>query len=130
MEKTVRKWIPETIETRDGAPILHPPANDTKATMEKLIRDRIPEIIKAHGEIVTTRKAANDEEYLGLLKAKLEEEVAEFLESEDPEELADILEVLLALTKAKGLSSVHLEALRRKKAEDRGGFEKRVILKS
>ncbi len=44
----------------------------------KLVRDRIPEIIKKHGDAATTH-VANSEEYWQKLREKLEEEVNEFL---------------------------------------------------
>ena len=45
----------------------------------------------------------------------------------DPEELADVLEVVEALKKLPDYENV--EELRKKKFEERGGFEKRIILK-
>jgi len=62
-----------------------------------------------------------------LLRHKLTEEVDEFLMSQDPEELADILEVLYALADCLGLDAAGLEALRREKAERRGGFTVSVV---
>lgn len=66
-------------------------------------------------------------EFQVLLRQKLTEEVDEFLMSQDPEELADILEVLYALADCLGLDAAGLEALRREKAERRGGFTERVV---
>ena len=93
----------------------------------KLVRDRIPEIIRQKGGKPQTHTATH-EEYRKRLKMKLEEEVAEFLKSEDDAELADILEVIYAIAGAKGISKRKLESLRRKKARERGGFKKRIIL--
>jgi hypothetical protein len=61
------------------------------------------------------------------LRLKLTEEVDEFLISQDPEELADILEVLYALADCLGLDAAGLKALRKAKADLRGGFAKRVV---
>ena len=93
----------------------------------KLVRDRIPEIIRADGREPVTY-TADAEEYAARLRAKLQEEVTEFLASEDdPEELADILEVLYALAEHGGTSREQLESLRAAKAEKRGGFASRII---
>lgn len=62
---------------------------------------------------------------------KLEEEVHEFLSSDDEhkiEEIADILEVLYAYCTVKGISREEIERIRKKKAEERGGFQQRIIL--
>lgn len=97
----------------------------------KLVRDRIPEIIEKNGQVPITR-LANSAEYWVKLKEKLQEEVSEFLEAETDkhcqEELVDILEVIHAMCELKGLKMDRLESLRRIKAVERGGFIKRIIL--
>lgn len=95
--------------------------------MSKLIRDKIPEIIKSRGEEVNTR-IANDEEYWEKLKHKLQEEVDEYVESEDEEELVDIYEVLHAIYDFKKIDKKRLAEIRAKKAEEKGKFEKKIIL--
>jgi len=49
------------------------------------------------------------------------------LEVGDPEELADVVEVVEALKKLHEYSDV--ESIRQKKLEERGGFDKKIILK-
>lgn len=93
----------------------------------KLVRDRIPEIIKRNGQISRTRIASEDEQ-LNLLEKKLQEEVVEFLEGINPEELADIIEVVYALGKSLGVTYEELESIRKKKREERGGFEQVIVL--
>ncbi len=93
----------------------------------KLVRDRIPEIIEAKGGKSVTH-IATDEEYKEKAIEKLQEEMAEFLESKDPEELADLLEITYAVAESLGVSKDELEAMRSKKATERGGFTKRIIL--
>lgn len=93
----------------------------------KLVRDKIPEIIRQNGKIPVTH-IANDEEYKQKLLDKLEEEVAEFRTSRSPEELADILEVIYALYDAIPIKRSDLESLRQQKNLKRGSFSKRVIL--
>ncbi len=97
-------------------------------TYNKLVRDRIPEIIEASGKncIVET---LSEERYLEMLDAKLDEELAEYHKDQNIEELADLMEVLLTAAKARGYSPEALEAVRLEKAEKRGGFEKRILLK-
>ena len=96
---------------------------------DKLVRDKIPEIIKAAGKIAVIRKAS-ETEYQDYLKKKLQEEVEEFLESGEVGELADILEVLLALSEAKGIGFDELVELTAAKRKKRGGFQERIILVS
>ena len=95
--------------------------------MEKLVRDKIPQIIEASGETPITRILEQDE-YLVCLEAKLDEEVREFHESKATEELADILEVVYALAEAHGCSREELLSICQKKHDARGGFEKRIFL--
>ena len=93
----------------------------------KLVRDRIPEILKQKGITPVTR-IASDEEYWEKLKEKLIEEVNEFKEKETEEELADILEVINAIADFKKIEKEKLETLRKNKAEKRGAFKDKVIL--
>ncbi len=93
----------------------------------KLVRDKIPQIIEAAGEKPQLR-ILEQEEYLQLLHDKLDEEVEEFHRDHSAEELADILEVVLALADSIGCTRVELAEIYRRKHEARGGFEKRVYL--
>ena len=96
----------------------------------KLVRDRIPEIIEKEGKIAKIDFAKDDNLYLDLLSKKLVEESQEFALNKDDNELADILEVLLAILHFKKLSFTGLEKIRLKKNAERGGFQKRIILLS
>lgn len=96
-------------------------------TYNKLVRDRIPEIIEANGNSCKTRILSN-EEYLKMIDAKLDEELAEYHRDQNIEELADLLEVIHAAVIARGHTLEELENIRAKKAEERGGFEKRIFL--
>jgi predicted house-cleaning noncanonical NTP pyrophosphatase (MazG superfamily) len=95
----------------------------------KLVRDRIPDIIKAKGGNYVAREAG-PEEFLVKLKEKLREEVEEFIASESREEMADIYEVIDALLKEKNMDEADVVAAQKQKREERGGFEKRIILES
>ena len=93
----------------------------------KLVRDKIPEIIRAQGEEPIVR-VMDDTEYIAALEAKLTEECSEYLESKEPEELADILEVIYALAKARGCTAEELTEIYRRKHAERGGFERKIFL--
>ncbi|MBN2111732.1 nucleoside triphosphate pyrophosphohydrolase [Candidatus Woesearchaeota archaeon] len=95
----------------------------------KLVRDKIPEIIKNSNKVPKTH-IANDEEYWEELKTKLLEEVNEFLEDNNSEELADIQEVLYAIYDFKGFSKEEIESIRSKKENERGGFKNKIILEN
>ena len=99
----------------------------TKA-YHKLVRDRIPEIIKADGKTCVC-ETLSDEDYISLLDQKLNEELAEYQESKSLEELADLLEVMQAVVKARGWTVEDLERVRAEKAAKRGGFEEKILLK-
>jgi predicted house-cleaning noncanonical NTP pyrophosphatase (MazG superfamily) len=94
---------------------------------DKLVRDKIPEIIRHKGTEPVIH-VANEEEYWLKLKEKLSEEIKEFNEAESPEEMADILEVIGAIMEFKGFKREDIEAIKDKKTEERGGFKGRIIL--
>ena len=96
----------------------------------KLVRDKIPEIIESSGEIPITR-ILNDEEYKLELEKKLEEELQEVLSSsglDRIEELADMLEVMIALAKLENKSLEDIIKTCDKKREKRGAFVKKIFL--
>lgn len=97
-------------------------------TYNKLVRDRIPEIIEEKGKTCKI-EILSDEEYLKMVDAKLDEELAEYHEDQNIEELADLVEVIYAAAKARGYSVEELEEIRKSKAEKRGAFEKKLLLK-
>ena len=94
----------------------------------KLVRNRIPEIIEASGKNCVT-EVLTDEAYLKMLDAKLDEELAEYHADQNIEELADLLEVIRACAVARGHSVEELEQVRAEKAAKRGSFEKKILLK-
>jgi len=93
----------------------------------KLIRDRIPEVLERKGVKYKTHVAGSDE-YKEKLIEKLKEEVDEFSEDRNEEELADVLEVVEAIIGGLGFSRQNVERLKEKKLIERGGFNDRLIL--
>ena len=93
----------------------------------KLVRDKIPEIIEKAGKIPVSH-ILSDKEYISELDKKLNEEYAEYQVDKSIEELADMLEVMYAIAEARGWSVSKLEAVRREKAEKRGAFQKTILL--
>jgi predicted house-cleaning noncanonical NTP pyrophosphatase (MazG superfamily) len=91
----------------------------------KLVRDKIPEIIKTDGKSPIIR-TLSEEEYLQELDKKLNEEVAEYQADKSLEEMADVLEVLQAICEARGYSLEELEHVRKEKCEKRGAFKERI----
>lgn len=96
-------------------------------TYNKLVRDKIPDIIAAKGEQATTR-IADTREYKELLCAKLREEVEELIADHNTTECADVLEVMHALIQSFGFIYEEVEKVREQRRADRGGFEKRIVL--
>ncbi|MDQ1146068.1 putative house-cleaning noncanonical NTP pyrophosphatase (MazG superfamily) [Bacillus sp. SORGH_AS 510] len=97
----------------------------------KLVRDRIPEIIEKTEKHFTTRILDN-EEYIKELKNKSFEELEEYVNAENDqdsiEELADLLEIIHALAECHGASIEKVEEVRKNKAEKRGGFKDKIFL--
>ena len=101
--------------------------DNSRKKYNKLVRDKIPEVIKATGKECEYEIAPKEERYK-LLEAKLNEEVNEFLEDKNLEELADVMEVLFGLADSLGYSEEELLKARDKKKEERGGFLEGVVL--
>ena len=84
--------------------------------------------IESSGKTCST-EVLDNEEYIRFLDAKLDEELAEYHKDQNLEELADLLEVIRAAAIARGYTPEELERVRAEKAAERGGFEKRILLK-
>ncbi len=97
----------------------------------KLIRNKIPQIIKFNGKTPTTR-ILNEDEYIEELCKKTQEELTEYLEADTKahklEELSDLLELINALAEHEGATLEEINNIRKKKAKERGGFSDRVFL--
>ncbi|MDV2581370.1 nucleoside triphosphate pyrophosphohydrolase [Alkalibacillus haloalkaliphilus] len=101
-------------------------------TYNKLVRDKIPQMIAATGKSYTTN-ILSEEKYIKELKTKLSEELDEYLQTNDDnealEELADVLELIHSLSKVHGSTFEGLESIRQEKSKERGGFNERIYLK-
>jgi predicted house-cleaning noncanonical NTP pyrophosphatase (MazG superfamily) len=93
----------------------------------KLIRDRIPEIIESSGKTAIVEKVQG-EDLLDLLNKKLFEELKEYEESNEVEELADLVEVVQAILDYKGVTIEDFNKIREKKNESRGAFKEGLLL--
>ena len=93
----------------------------------KLVRDKIPEIINSDKRVAITRTLDN-KEYLNELNKKLQEEVKEYLEDNNVEELADIVEVIYGILDSKNVSIEEFEAIRKNKIDKRGAFNEKIFL--
>ena len=100
-----------------------------KVIYNKLVRDKIPDIIRSSGKSCSTEILSNSD-YIDALDKKLDEEVAEFHSDKNIEELADILTVVYSLAKSIGYSEASLTAAYERKLHERGGFEDKILLKS
>ncbi|PID84490.1 phosphoribosyl-ATP pyrophosphohydrolase [Candidatus Gracilibacteria bacterium] len=102
-----------------------------KTTYNKLVRDKIPEVLDKKGIKFETRVLSKKEK-LEFLLEKLKEEVGELLEAKMREErvgeFADIFEVLYALAEENNISLTEIEQMRIHKKQERGGFEEGIFL--
>jgi predicted house-cleaning noncanonical NTP pyrophosphatase (MazG superfamily) len=100
--------------------------------LPKLVRDKIPELIIQNDKKIPVTRIFDDQEYVKELLKKLQEEANEVVESEPgeqrKEELADILEIMKAIAIVENTNLEDIEKIRAKKADERGGFEKKILL--
>jgi predicted house-cleaning noncanonical NTP pyrophosphatase (MazG superfamily) len=101
----------------------------TTITYNKLVRDRVPEIIRSQGKscVVTT---LNKADHLTHLNAKLKEELEEYFASGEVMELADMVEIIRAILHVKEVSIEEFEKLREGKRQSNGGFDRGYFLAS
>ena len=96
----------------------------------KLVRDKIPDIIMNDNGKTCKTRIMEDEEYLTALNQKLQEEMKEYLESGEVEEVADLEEVLRAILDVKNVSYSDFESVRISKVLKRGAFKDKIFLES
>ncbi len=103
-----------------------------KKIYNKLIRDRIPEIIEKSGSRSKVR-TLSEKDYKEELLKKLVEEAKEALEvkgdkKESTKEFGDVLEIIDYLIKVLDLDKEEIEKTRKERRESRGGFDKKLFL--
>ena len=99
--------------------------------MKKLVRDKIPEIIKSAGDEAEYKfSILPDIEYEKYLALKLQEELNEFTEAYEIEELVDLCEVVSAILKFREISEAELKSLMEKKRFIKGGFDKGILMET
>ena len=98
-----------------------------KKIYQKLVRDRIPEIITEAGKdfSVTQMRGERLKDYA---MKKLQEEVQEFVENPCAEEAADIMEIFHFVCNRMGIKDSEIMAQSTSKRILRGGFEMGYIL--
>lgn len=108
----------------------------------KLVRDKIPDIIAKNGGVAHTHVIESNGRYCVALYKKFKEEFVELLDEVEKleldvstkassgvlEELADMVEVVHAIVRSHGLTMDTVDAKRVAKRHERGGFEKRIYL--
>jgi predicted house-cleaning noncanonical NTP pyrophosphatase (MazG superfamily) len=102
-----------------------------KKTYNKLIRDKIPEIIAKNGAIPKV-SVLDDERFKVALREKLVEEAKELLETKTDEEilkeLSDVFQLLELIALNNNTTIAEVERQKEKRKIERGGFEKKLFL--
>lgn len=103
-----------------------------KIAYNKLVRDRIPEIMTEKGKQFEIQTLSSNTDFEALLLQKVTEEAAEIRSAQSRDdllkELADLAEVVKALCELKRIPFWEVEKLQAERRRERGGFEKRVLL--
>jgi predicted house-cleaning noncanonical NTP pyrophosphatase (MazG superfamily) len=94
---------------------------------QKLVRDRIPEIIEGAGKKFSVCQVQGDR-LQGYAMKKLQEEVQEFVEIPSAEEAADIMEIFHFICSRLGIKDSEIMAQTTSKRIIRGGFEMGYVL--
>jgi len=97
---------------------------------QKLIRDKIPEYVKASGDEFETRVMDNSE-FEKELKKKLIKEAKELSHASNESllnELADVLELVKSICSQYKIKFHEVERYQIEKRKKRGGFNKRIFL--
>ena len=94
----------------------------------KLVRDKIPELIKQKGDSPITETLDDNTKYLKAVHRKLSEEIDVYHKDRNVDNLADILEVIYTLAKYYGKTPEYLEQVRTEKHKQSGGYDNKTFL--
>ena len=102
-----------------------------RKTYNKLIRDKIPEIIKKDNAVPKVSEL-DDNQFKVALKEKLVEEAKELLEAKTDKEilneLSDVLQLLESIALNNNIAIAEVKKQKEKNEVERGGFEKKLFL--
>ena len=102
-------------------------------TYNKLVRDRIPEIIQKEGNTADII-ILSEESFKQAIKEKLIEEATEVCNAQNRDdilsELADLQEVMDTIKQLYNINTLEVNTIQAVKALQRGKFDKRLYLKS
>lgn len=105
----------------------------TEARVGKLVRDKIPDLIRADGGEPVV-EILNGQDLVFALKDKVVEEAQEVREAESRkdliEEIGDAYESLDALAREAGISQSEIRIARERKAAEKGVFNEGLYLES
>ena len=103
-------------------------------TYDKLVRDKVPDIIRGDGQIPHTRMLKDFKERDNALRKKLSEESQEVVDASSVRnlitEIADVLDVVNDLLKLHHIGAVTVERERLARRRQRGGFDSFIFLES
>jgi predicted house-cleaning noncanonical NTP pyrophosphatase (MazG superfamily) len=101
---------------------------------EKLVRDKMPEIIKANGQTSNTR-ILGDADFRRAVADKVVEEAQEVREAllagggaDFVKEVGDLREIVAAAIELDGADEKQITEVQKLRCEQRGGFDKRIFL--
>ncbi len=101
-------------------------------TYNKLVRDKVPNIIQETGKMFEYTVLPKDENYRMVLSLKMNEEIGEYIDAKKDtdriEELADVLEVFDAILEYEDISILTIQEYRKVKNEAKGKFKERYYL--
>ncbi len=103
-------------------------STDFRLPTQKLVRDKIPQIIEEHGKIPIFDSISGEKLKSELLE-KLTKEHAELIENINLDEIADMIEVLLSIAKLEGYREQEVLKYLHEKRSNRGSFNSGIFLK-
>jgi predicted house-cleaning noncanonical NTP pyrophosphatase (MazG superfamily) len=93
----------------------------------KLVRDQVPaELRQQHLRPVV--QVLTDDQYRLALNKRLQADASGHLKDKSLEELSDIVEIIYAIAALRGATPDQLEALRQRKAHQKGGYTQHYFL--